>query len=142
PRCRSRCRRWVSPRAIHLTSISTDTAPAAGSQRRCWAVTEFLTWLPDILRDAGLQINVMAGAERRGSRGRGLNVHGVVWHSTVTGLNVPDHRVAALLRDGHSTLAGPLSQMGTRRSGVIDIPALGRCNHNGYGLWGNNAIGN
>lgn len=98
----------------------------------------YLDWLPDILRDAGLDIEVMAGAERRG---RSLSrINGIVWHSTVTGTNWTDRRVAELLRDGHANLAGPLAQLGPARSGKIWIPALGRCNHNGYGLWGNDSI--
>ena len=98
-----------------------------------------LLWLPDVLRDAGCKINVMASAETRGRSD--ITVRGVVWHSTVTKATTPDINVANLLRDGHSTLAGPLAQLGGRRDGSFDIPALGRCNHNGYGEWGNDAIG-
>ena len=98
-----------------------------------------LLWLPDVLRDAGCKINVMAGAASRGRED--IVVRGVVWHSTVTKASTPDERVAELLRDGHSTLKGPLAQLGGRRDGSFDIPALGRCNHNGYGQWGNDAIG-
>jgi hypothetical protein len=94
-----------------------------------------------VLRDADVPFVMMDGARTRGVRGRGLVVRGVVWHCTVTPPTMSDKRVAELLRDGHSTLSGPLSQVGVRRSGVWDIIALGRCNHNGYGEWGNDSLG-
>lgn len=100
-----------------------------------------LDWLPTVLRDAGLEVDVLPGWSQRGSRGRGVVPRGIVCHHTVTGTNWPDHRVDHLLRDGHSTLAGPLSQLGLRRDGSFIVVAAGRCNHNGYGTWGNDTIG-
>lgn len=98
-----------------------------------------LLWLPDVLRDAGCKINVVPGAETRGRSD--ITVKGVVWHATVTGTNWTDYRVIALLRDGRADLPGPLCQLGGRRDGSFDVIALGRCSHNGYGLWGNDSIG-
>lgn len=98
-----------------------------------------LLWLPDVLRDAGCDVYVLPGAETRGRDD--IDVNGVVWHHTATGLNWQDGHVAALLRDGRRDLAGPLSQVGLERDGTWVLIALGRCNHNGYGLWGNDSIG-
>lgn len=108
----------------------------------------FLTWLPDVLRDAGVDVYVMPGAETRSSWTTGLRtVHGVVWHHTATSTSWLDGHVAALLRDGRRDLSGPLSQVGIERDGTWVIVALGRANHNGYGTyvpgaeWGNDSIG-
>lgn len=98
-----------------------------------------VSWLPDVLRAAGLTV-----IELDGWRGRGRDlssIRGVVWHDTVTPRSVEDTRVARLLRDGHSTLPGPLAQLGLDRAGRFWMIADGRCNHNGYGRWGNSAIG-
>lgn len=101
----------------------------------------FLTWLPDVLRDAGIDVYVMPGAEERSTWRSGLTVKGIVWHHTATGPNWSDGHVAALLRDGRRDLRGPLSQVGIERDGTWVIIALGRANHNGYGLWSNDSIG-
>jgi hypothetical protein len=69
------------------------------------------------------------------------DVLGVVWHHTATGPNWADGHVAALLRDGRRDLAGPLSQLGLERDGTFVVVATGKANHNGFGFWGNDAIG-
>lgn len=104
-------------------------------------MSQRLTWLPDVLRAAGVDVYVMPGAETRTSRSTGLSPLGVVWHHTATGPNWADGHVAALLRDGRRDLSGPLSQVGIERDGTWVIVALGRANHNGYGTWGNDSIG-
>jgi hypothetical protein len=101
----------------------------------------FLTWLPDVLRDAGIDVWISPGAETRTSRAAGLYVNGVVWHHTATSTTWSDAAVHALLRDGRRDLAGPLSQVGVERDGTWVLVALGRANHNGYGTWGNDSIG-
>lgn len=100
----------------------------------------YLDWLPDVLRDVGVPIDVMPGAETRSTWDSGLDVFGVVWHDTVTP-GWSDDDVLDLLRDGHANLSGPLSQVGLDRAGVWHLVALGRCNHNGFGMWGNDSIG-
>ena len=104
-------------------------------------MSEFLDWLPGVLRDAGVDVYVMPGAETRTTRSSGLSVRGVVWHHTATGPNWLDGHVAALLARGRKDLAGPLSQVGIERDGTWVIVALGRANHNGFGTWGNDALG-
>jgi len=96
-------------------------------------------WLPDVLRDAGLDVYVMPGALTRGRSMR--SVQGVVGHHTASGPNWNDDHVAFLLRDGRRDLAGPLSQLGLERDGTFVVIATGKANHNGYGEWGNDSIG-
>lgn len=100
-----------------------------------------LTWLPDVLRGAGVDMYVLPGAETRSTRSTGLDPLGVVWHHTATSTAWLDGHVAALLRDGRRDLSGPLSQVGIERDGTWVIIACGRANHNGYGTWGNDSIG-
>lgn len=96
-------------------------------------------WLADVLHDAGLPLCPVDGWQ---GRGRELQtVEGIVAHDTVTSKTTPDGSVAKLLRDGRPDLAGPLAQLGLDRQGRFWLIADGKCNHNGYGTWGNQAIG-
>lgn len=96
-------------------------------------------WLADVLRDEGLDVYEMPGWKDVGRDM--LAMFGVVWHHTATGTTWLDGHVAILLRKGRTDLVGPLSQLGLERDGTFVCIAAGRCNHNGYGLWGNNSIG-
>lgn len=98
-----------------------------------------VSWLPTVLRSAGIEVVELAGW-----RGRGidrLNPQGIVCHHTATGPSSADANVAGLLRDGRPDLAGPLCQLGLDRRGRVWMIADGRGNHNGFGTWGNDAIG-
>lgn len=97
------------------------------------------TWLPDVLRSAGCDVYELPGWRGRGHELGAIN--GLVWHHTVTGPRWADGHVAALLRDGHRKLPGPLSQLGLERDGTFVVVADGRANHNGYGRWGNASLG-
>lgn len=97
------------------------------------------SWLADVLRGAGLTVVEVPGWRGRGRELGGID--GVVIHDTVTTKSTSDQAAADLLRDGRRDLAGPLSQLGLDRSGRLWLIADGRCNHNGYGEWGNSAIG-
>lgn len=97
-------------------------------------------WLASVLRNAGLRVVEMDGWETRETRA-GFDPQGIVWHHTATSAAVPNANVRRLLRDGRSDLAGPLSQLGLERDGTYVVIAAGRCNHNGYGQWGNDSIG-
>lgn len=96
-------------------------------------------WLGDVLRAAGLTVVELPGWRGRGRELGGID--GVVAHHTATGPGTSNQAVANLLRDGRSDLAGPLSQLGLDRLGRYWLIADGRCNHNGYGEWGNSSIG-
>jgi hypothetical protein len=98
------------------------------------------TYLADLFRSGGLTVHEgrnwkTTGADR-------FAPAGIIEHSTVTGTNVSDERVAELLRVGRPDLAGPLSQWGTGRDGAVWLAAAGRANHNGYGYGGNDRFGN
>lgn len=134
--------------AVHVEGLSGKWAPSATyhtsivrNVEEMATMSGFLEWLPTVLRQAGVDVYVMPGAERRTTRSSGLSPLGVVWHHTATGTNWADGHVAALLRDGRRDLAGPLAQVGIERDGTWVIVALGRANHNGYGRWGNDSIG-
>lgn len=98
-----------------------------------------LTDAPDVLRAAGVPVKVLDGYNTRGADLP--DVFGVVEHCTVTPGGRNPLAVAHLLRDGHSKLRGPLSQLGHDDTGTWWCIASGKCNHNGYGLWGNNSVG-
>lgn len=105
-------------------------------------------WLADVLRGAGLNVYEMPGwkeagtLDKRTGQPRELaRVDAIICHHTATTRRWLDGHVAALLRKGRLDLAGPLSQTGLERDGTWVCVAAGRCNHNGYGTWGNNTIG-
>lgn len=99
-----------------------------------------ITWAPKILRAEGLDVYEMPGWKTCETR-PGFNPLGIVCHHTATGPNWLDGHVALLLRRGRTDLSGPLSQFGLERDGTWVCIAAGRCNHNGYGIWGNDSIG-
>jgi hypothetical protein len=92
-----------------------------------------LTWLSEVLLNAGLRVAEDPGWEARGRSEMG-EVLGVLCHHTASGApgNMPSLRV---LREGRPDLAGPLSQLGLGRDGTYYIVAAGRCNHAGVGSW-------
>lgn len=98
-----------------------------------------LTWLADVLRDAGLTVIEDHGWQQRG-KDLGA-VDGIVWHHTATKASTSDSAVTRLLRVGRRDLVGPLAQLGLDRQGRFHVVAAGRANHNGYGTWGNSSIG-
>ena len=94
-------------------------------------MTYSLTWLPDVLRAAGLKVDETDGWQARG-HGDMSTVQGVLCHETdgaATG-NMPTLQV---LIDGRSDLAGPLAQLGLGRDGTFYIVAAGKCWHAGEG---------
>jgi predicted chitinase/peptidoglycan hydrolase-like protein with peptidoglycan-binding domain len=94
-----------------------------------------LTWLPQVLRGAGLKVAEVPGWAERG-RGEMGTVLGVMCHHTATRnpdrLNMP---TLAMIRDGRSDLAGPLAQLGLGLDGTFYVVAAGRANHAGKGDW-------
>lgn len=98
------------------------------------------TWLKPVLAAGGLELIELGGWETRGADR--LTVNAVVRHHTATGTNWTDAAVANLLGlKGNATTPPPLSQLGLDRHGRYWLIAAGRCNHNGYGTYGNDAIG-
>src|SRR6266852_5379520 len=94
-----------------------------------------LTWLAQVLLDAGLKVSETDGWKSRG-RGEMGTVKGVMCHHTATAKSAPGNMpTLRMLIDGRSDLPGPLAQLGLGRDGSFYIIAAGRCNHAGKGAW-------
>ena len=99
-----------------------------------------LTWLANVLENAGLKVAEQSGWQTRGRTDMGT-VRGVMCHHTAgpkTG-NMPS---LGIITNGRSDLPGPLSQLGLGRDGTIYIVAAGRANHAGAGNWQGVTTGN
>lgn len=98
-----------------------------------------LTWLAEVLEDAGLKISPVDDWQIRG-RGDVRDVFGVICHHTGSSnprrLNIPTLRSLQEGRKASATLAalpGPLAQLGLARDGTYFIIAAGRAIHAGAG---------
>lgn len=93
-----------------------------------------LTWLPDILRKAGLKVVEQPAWQTRG-HGDVKKIMGVLCHHTASqmGKNAPDLKTVTF---GRSDLAGPLAQLLLARDGTFYMVAAGKCWHAGPGaIW-------
>ncbi len=99
-----------------------------------------LTWLPIVLKDAGLKVALVEGWESRG-RGDVGPIAGVICHHTA-GPSTGSMPSLNTLINGRSDLPGPLSQLGLGRDGTYYVIAAGRCNHAGEGTWKDISTGN
>ena len=99
-----------------------------------------LTWLAEVLEDAGLKVAEQPGWRSRG-RGEMGTVKGVICHHTA---GSPRGVMPSLgvITNGRSDLPGPLAQLGLGRDGTWFIVAAGRCNHAGRGMWQGISTGN
>lgn len=99
-----------------------------------------LTWMPQVLRDAGLKVAEQPGWVDRG-RGSMAGAKGVMCHHTANAnpSNMPSLRVVT---EGRSDLPGPLAQLGLGRDGTFYVVAAGRANHAGKGAWKGITLGN
>jgi hypothetical protein len=99
-----------------------------------------LTWLPDVLKAAGLKVEVQPGWETRGLGDMGI-VRGVMCHHTAgppTG-NMP---CLGVITNGRPDLRGPLAQLGLGRDGTYYVIAAGKAQHAGKGTWQGVTTGN
>lgn len=99
-----------------------------------------LTWLPNVLKDAGLKVALVDGWESRGRSDVGT-ISGVICHHTV-GPKIGNMPSLNTLINGRSNLAGPLAQLGLGRDGTYYVISAGKCNHAGNGIWQGIATGN
>ena len=99
-----------------------------------------LTWLPDVLKAAGLKVAKVDGWESRG-RGDVGETLGVICHHTGGRRNGNMPSLQTLI-DGRPDLPGPLAQLGLGRDGTFYVIAAGRCNHAGKGIWQGISTGN
>jgi N-acetylmuramoyl-L-alanine amidase/Putative peptidoglycan binding domain len=99
-----------------------------------------LTWLAEVLEDAGLKVAEQPGWRSRG-RGDMGQVKGVMCHHTAGSAKgiMPS---LGVITNGRPDLAGPLAQLGLGRDGTFFIVAAGRCNHAGRGMWQGLSTGN
>jgi len=97
-------------------------------------MTFSLTWLPDVLKAAGLKVAPVDGWQQRG-RGDVRKIFGVICHHTAGAKNgiMPSLNTLVQGRGGTNPLPGPLAQLGLGRDGTYFIIAAGRCNHAGKG---------
>jgi peptidoglycan hydrolase-like protein with peptidoglycan-binding domain len=107
-----------------------------------------LTWLPEVLEDAGLKVAEHPGWRTRG-RGDVGKIRGVICHHTAGASKA--HGVMPTLNtlvNGRAAtattkaLSGPLSQLGLARDGTWIVIAAGRANHAGDGNWRGVTTGN
>ena len=96
-------------------------------------MTYSLTWLPGVLRDAGLEVLEHADWQTRGHGDMG-KVQGILCHHTCGPLHgdLPD---IGVLVDGRPDLGGPLCNLGLGRSGAYTMIAAGKGWHAGAGNW-------
>ena len=99
-----------------------------------------LTWLGQVLLNAGLKVAEQPGWKDRG-RGEIGVIEGVMCHHTAGPKDgiMPSLRI---ITEGRDDLPGPLAQLGLGRDGTYFIVAAGRCNHAGVGNWQGISTGN
>ena len=90
-----------------------------------------LTWLPDVLKVAGLKVSLVDGWENRGRVDVG-HIFGVICHHTAGPKNGNMPSLQTLIK-GRPDLPGPLAQLGLGRDGTYFVIAAGRANHAGRG---------
>lgn len=98
-----------------------------------------LSWLPQVLRSAGLKVAEQPGWLSRG--GAMGTVRGVICHHTA-GARSGNMPSLNLITRGRSDLPGPLAQLGLGRDGTYYVIAAGRANHAGRGSWRGLTTGN
>ena len=98
-----------------------------------------LTWLPDVLQNAGLKVSLVPGWENRGLGDVG-SIFGVICHHTgvknPNKLNMPtlnSLKNGRKAEPGLAALPGPLAQLGLGLDGTYFIIAAGRAAHAGKG---------
>ena len=96
-------------------------------------MTYSLTWLPQVLKDAGLTVQAVDGWQTRGHGDFGTPMGAVLHHTC--GPKDGDIRDLHVLVDGRPDLAGPLCNLGLARSGVYWMVAAGKAWHAGKGFW-------
>jgi len=99
-----------------------------------------LTWLAQVLLDAGLKVAEQPDWKTRG-RGDVGPIKGVICHHTAGPLNGNMPSLGIII-NGRPDLPGPLSQLALGRDGTFFVVAAGRCNHAGVGNWQGFTAGN
>lgn len=100
-----------------------------------------LTWLPSVLRGAGLKVIETDGWQTRGHGDMGT-VLGVLLHHCAGPLHQSVTSMENILIHGRPDLQGPLAQLGLQEDGTFYAIAAGRCWHAGPGAWQGVTTGN
>ncbi|GAB2951818.1 N-acetylmuramoyl-L-alanine amidase [Micromonospora polyrhachis] len=95
-----------------------------------------LTWLPEVLRDAGLTVHEVSGWRGRGSDLS--TIRGITIHETRGSRQSTDAGEINVLLHGSNTAPPPIAQLYLSRTGDWWVVASGRCNHNLVGWSGPN----
>jgi hypothetical protein len=99
-----------------------------------------LTWLSQVLLDAGLKVAEQPNWKDRG-RGNVGTIKGVICHHTA-GAKTGNMPSLGIVTNGRPGLSGPLAQLCLARDGTFIIVAAGRANHAGAGNWQGITTGN
>ena len=111
-------------------------------------MTFSLTWLPDVLKGAGLKVAEVPGWQDRGAGGADMGqVLGVLCHHTGIRSTKNMPTLNALINgraaEAHlKAIPGPLAQLGLGRDGTFFVIAAGKANHAGTGMWRGITSGN
>jgi N-acetylmuramoyl-L-alanine amidase/Putative peptidoglycan binding domain len=99
-----------------------------------------LTWLPQVLKDAGLKVAEQPGWQTRGHSDVDT-IKGIICHHTAGPLNgnMPS---LGVVTNGRPDLSGPLAQLCLGRDGTFFVVAAGRAFHAGNGSWQGITTGN
>ena len=103
-------------------------------------MTYRLTWLPTVLRDAGLKVVEVSGWQTRGHGDVG-RIIGVICHHTAYP-SLADNDDVNVVKRGRPDLKGPLSQLVLGRDGTYYMIAAGKAWHAGVGKWKGVTAGN
>jgi hypothetical protein len=90
-----------------------------------------LTWMPGVLRAAGLPVVEVSGWATRG-HGNISDIRGILLHHTA-GPATGTYPSLGVVRDGRPGLAGPLANLGLGRDGTWYVIAAGLAYHAGTG---------
>ena len=99
-----------------------------------------LTWLPEVIENAGLKVAEQPGWRMRGHGDVGA-IRGVICHHTAGPKdgNMPS---LGIVTNGRPDLAGPLAQLCLGRDGTFFVVAAGKAFHAGPGVWKGIETGN
>ncbi|AYL97635.1 peptidoglycan recognition protein family protein [Mucilaginibacter celer] len=103
-----------------------------------------LTWLPTVLRSAGLKVAECDGWQTRGVGDVG-EIIGIICHhtgNTDRTRNMPTLNALIHGRTDPTPLSGPLAQLGLGRDGTYYVVAAGKANHAGAGSFEGTTAGN
>lgn len=93
-----------------------------------------VTWLPDVLRRAGLTVHEVSGWRSRGADSYGP-LRGIICHATAGSRNSRDADEIRVLLNGSSSAPPPIAQLYLGRNGHFHVVASGLCYHALQG-WG------